>query len=242
MAPKPVIAVTLSSPELAEMLHWRAMFEGLQECGAIPVAIDCGIVPLGVEGLIGQVDGLLISGGADVDPRLYGGDPDDPAVSGVNPVRDANEIAAFEAAWALKLPTLAVCRGAQLVNAVRGGTLYADLERDFGTAISHRLGEEALLRSAHQVNLDTGSRLAGWMPTAEAVDVNSQHHQGIRTLADGFVVAARATDGLIEAYESVTQDFTAIQWHPEISWQTDEFARRLLNGFVASCVVRVPAY
>lgn len=157
-----------------------------------------------------------------MDPRLYGGGPGDPVAGEVNPVRDANEIAASEAAWALKLPTLAVCRGAQLVNAVRRGTLYADLDRDFGSEIAHRLGEEAPLRNAHHVNLDAGSRLAGWMQTAEAVNVNGQHNQSIRTLADGFVVAARATDGLVEAYESVTQEFTAIQWHPEISWQTDE--------------------
>ncbi len=242
MASKPVIAVTIGGRELPSMLHWRLMFEGLSQCGAIPVAIDCGETPIEIAMLLEQVDGLVISGGVDVDPSRYGGDPEDPSLRGVNSVRDANEIAAFEAAWARGLPTLAICRGLQLVNVARGGTLYADLPRDFGTELNHRLGEEALLQSAHQVEIDADSRLAQWMQTSGGISVNSQHHQGIRTLADGFTVAARATDGLVEAYESLTHPVTAIQWHPEISWHNDDVARRLLSGFVTSCVAPVPAY
>ncbi|MDZ7884015.1 MAG: gamma-glutamyl-gamma-aminobutyrate hydrolase family protein [Mycobacterium sp.] len=242
MASKPVIAVTLASRELPAMVHWRSMFAGLLECGAIPMAIDCGNTSIDVAGLLDHVDGLLISGGADIDPRRYGGDPDDPTLSGVNPVRDANEITAFEAAWSRQLPTLAICRGAQLVNAVRGGTLHADLARDFPSDINHRLGEAALASSAHQIEITAGSRLAEWAGESGTISVNSQHHQGIRTLASGFAVTARATDGLVEAYESVTQPFSAVQWHPEISWRTDELSHRLLNGFVSSCAVPVPAY
>lgn len=219
MASKPVIAVTLASRELPAMVHWRLMFAGL----------------------LAHVDGLLISGGADVDPRRYGGVPDDPTLTGVNPVRDANEINAFEVAWSRRLPTLAICRGAQLVNAVRGGTLYADLARDFPSDINHRLGEEALAGNAHQVEIIGGSRLAEWTGVSGAISVNSQHHQGIRALADGFAVTARATDGLIEAYESVTHPLSAVQWHPEISWRTDTLSRRLLSGFVSTCAVPVLA-
>ncbi len=220
MASKPVIAVTIAGRELPAMVHWRLMFEGLSQCGAIPVAIDCGETPIEIAMLLEQVDGLLISGGADVDPSRYGGDPEDPSLRGVNPVRDANEIAAFEAAWARGLPTLAICRGLQLVNVARGGTLYVDLPRDFGTALespSRRGGPAAAVPTRSRSIAD--SRLAQWMQTSGAIPVNSQHHQGIRTLADGFTVAARATDGLVEAYESITHPVTAIQWHPEISWQ-----------------------
>ncbi len=224
------------------MVHWRSMFEGLLECGAVPVAIDCGEAPVDLGSLLGQVDGLIISGGADVDPARYGGDPADPTLRGVNPVRDANEIAAFEEAWARQLPTLAICRGLQLVNVARGGTLFADLPRDFSSDVNHRLGEEALVQSAHQIEIGPDSRLAEWMQAPGVISVNSQHHQGIRSLADGFSVAARATDGLIEAYESLTHPVTAIQWHPEISWCNDAVARRLLTGFIASCAAPVPVY
>lgn len=240
--PKPVIAVTLATRELPAMVLWRSMFEGLLECGAIPVAIDCGLAPVDVAGLLERVDGLLISGGVDVDPRRYGGAPQDPALYGVNPIRDSNEVSAFEAAWSRRLPTLAICRGLQLVNVTRGGTLYADLPRDFGTELSHRLGEESLLQTAHQVEVAAESRIAEWMQTSGTIWVNSQHHQGIRTLADDFVVTARAADGLVEGYESLTHPVTAVQWHPEIGWSADELARRLLGGFVSSCVAPVPAY
>lgn len=238
MPPKPVIAVTLNSAELPRMVHWRQMFDGLQECGAIAVAIDCGTAGLDVAGLIGHADGLLLSGGGDVEPTRYGGDPTDPTLSWVNPMRDFNEIAAFAAAWERNLPTLAICRGAQLANVSRGGTLYADLVRDFGVGVDHRPGEEALLGLAHPVRLAENSRLAEWTGKWGTIHVNSQHHQGIRTLADEFTVSARSPDGLIEAFESVDRPFTAIQFHPEMNWSVDAFARALLLGFVSSCATQ----
>ena len=235
MSAKPVIAVTLSGRELPRLIHWREMFEGLYVSGAIPVAVDCGAALLNVSSLLTHADGLLISGGGDIDPTLYGGDPHDPTVAGVNTVRDANEIAAFESAWRRRIPTLAICRGAQLVNATRGGTLYADLTRDFPSDISHRRTEEELLSLAHPVSVAAGSRLAKWLNQDGALSVNSQHHQGIRRLAHGFTATAWADDGLIEAYEAVDQPLTAIQWHPEINWGNSEMSRRVLRGFVDSC-------
>jgi putative glutamine amidotransferase len=242
LSTRPVVAVTVNSSEFSWMLHWRRMFAGLQECGAVPLAVDCSVGPVDMEQLMGQVDGLVISGGGDVDPRRYGGDPDDPTLRGVNPVRDANEIAAFEAAFTRDVPTLAICRGAQLVNAHRGGTLYADLPRDRPSDVQHRLGEERLLESAHEVDIEPESRLSRWTGVSGALAVNSQHHQGIRDLAPGFVVTARATDGLVEGYESLDGRFTAVQWHPEVNWSVCPVSRRLLEGFLSSCArAAVPA-
>ncbi|OBF19785.1 gamma-glutamyl-gamma-aminobutyrate hydrolase family protein [Mycobacterium sp. ACS4331] len=235
MSAKPVIAVTVNTSEFSWMLHWRRMFDGLQECGAIVVAVECATATADLDALMGQVDGLVISGGGDVDPRRYGGDPEDPTVVGTNPTRDANEIAAFEAAWQRGVPTLAICRGAQLVNVQRGGTLYVDLARDHASDVVHRLGEDRLMEMAHEVEVTTGSRLAEWMARDGMLPVNSQHHQGIRDLADGFVVAARAADGLIEAYESTERPFLAVQWHPEVNWSVENSSRRLLESFIACC-------
>jgi putative glutamine amidotransferase len=241
LSTKPVIAVTLSGRELPRMIHWRQMFEGLYECGAIPMAVDCGAGPLNVSSLLAHVDGLLISGGVDIDPALYGGNTQDPTVSGVNTVRDTNEIAAFESAWRRQIPTLAICRGAQLVNATRGGTLYADLARDHPSDIPHRRTEEELLSFAHSVDVAAGSRLATWLNQDGELSVNSQHHQGVRRLAPGFTATAWASDGLIEAYEALEQPFTAIQWHPEIDWSGSEMSQRLLRGFVNSCRSAAPS-
>jgi putative glutamine amidotransferase len=235
LSAKPVIAVTLSGSELPRLVHWRQMFEGLYACGAIPMAVECGASALNVSGLLAHVDGLLISGGGDVDPTLYGGDAQDPAVDGVNVVRDSNEIAAFEFAWRHSIPTLAICRGAQLANAARGGTLYVDLARDHPSGIPHRRTEHELLSVAHPVDVAAGSRLATWLGQDCEFSVNSQHHQGIRRLALGFSATAWADDGLIEAYEASDEPFTAVQWHPEINWSASEMSRRLLRGFVDQC-------
>lgn len=235
MSAKPVIAVTLSGRELPRLIHWREMFEGLYTSGAIPMAVDCGAALLNMSSLLAHVDGLLISGGGDIDPTLYGGNAQDPTVAGVNTVRDANEIAAFESAWRRRIPTLAVCRGAQLVNATRGGTLYVDLARDHPSDIPHRRTEEELLTFAHPIDVAAGSRLAKWLNQDGEISVNSQHHQGVRRLAPGFTATAWANDGLVEAYEAIDQPVTAIQWHPEINWSSSEMSLRVLRGFVDSC-------
>lgn len=235
MMAQPVLAVTFNTLELARMLHWRRMFDGFLRAGAIPIAVDCGDASLRIAQLLDHVDGLVISGGGDIDPVLYGGDRHDPEVRGVNGVRDSNEIAAFESAWCRGIPTLAICRGAQLVNAVRGGTLYADLVRDRPSGISHRHGEHHLLSTAHRVEVTPGTRLADWLGTDGPIPVNSQHHQGIRDLAPGLVATARAEDGLIEAYEASEQAVTGVQWHPEIDWEVNEMSRRVLDGFIAEC-------
>lgn len=233
---KPVIAVTISSQELPRMVHWRRMFEGLQHCGAIPLAIDCGSGPVNVSRLLGHVDGLLLSGGCDVDPALYGAQRNDPAIGDTNPTRDRNEITAFESAWRRHIPTLAICRGAQLVNAARGGSLYADLPRDRPSATVHRRTEADLVSIAHDIEVEAGSRVAKWLGRDGRIGVNSQHHQGIQALASGFVATAHADDGLVEAYESADQPLTAIQWHPEMNWEYDDMSQRLLRGFVDSCI------
>lgn len=232
---KPVIAVTISGQELRRFVHWQNLFDGLQQLGAIALAVECGSIPQQVSSILAQVDGLVISGGGDVDPTLYGADRRDPLVKGVNTVRDGNEIAAFESAWRRGIPTLAFCRGAQLVNAARGGTLYVDLDRDHPSDVDHRRTEEELIDVSHGVEVVPGSRIAGWFGKGGPISVNSQHHQGIRELAPGFVATAIADDGLIEAYEATDQAVTCVQWHPEVNWQHDELAKRLLRGFIESC-------
>lgn len=220
------------------MVHWRRIFEGLHECGATPLAVDCGTTPIDISALITRVDGLLLSGGGDVDPRIYGADAADATLSWVNPLRDANEIAAFEASNARGLPVLAICRGAQLVNAAEGGTLYLDLKRDRPSPISHQLGEEGLTGFAHTVTLTPENTIARWMGLPEApapIAVNSQHHQGIRDLAPSLIATAHAPDGLIEAYEGNGGRLIGIQWHPEINWHYSAHAHSLLTGFVEEC-------
>ncbi|VFA88688.1 gamma-glutamyl-gamma-aminobutyrate hydrolase family protein [Gordonia paraffinivorans] len=235
MTKRPVIAVTYSIAELPILIHWRRMFEGINASGATALALDTGShIHHDMDTVMGNVDGLIISGGGDIDPTLYGGDPDDTTLWGVNDVRDGNEIAALRSARARGLPVLAICRGFHLVNASMGGTLWQDLLRDHPTSVRHRLGEENVVHPAHRVHLDDASAVARWTGAIE-LEVNSQHHQGIRELAPGLRPVAHSADSLVEGFETEDGLVVGIQWHPELFWHVDDHAAALLRGFTESC-------
>ena len=160
---RPLIGITYNSAELSEFLLWRHMFHGLVAAGGTPIAIDCLAAPPQIDALVTRLDGLLLSGGGDIDPTLYGADPTDPLLDGVNTHRDKAEQSALAAARARHRPVLAICRGAQLVNATLGGTLYVDLARDRPTELAHRHSEDALGYPLHDVNVVTDSLLSDWV-------------------------------------------------------------------------------
>lgn len=234
MIERPVIAVTYNSDELSVLVHWRQMFRGIVEAGATPLAVDAGSHLIDMDALIANVDGVIISGGGDISPRLYGGLVDDPTLWGVNDIRDSNEINALSSAQRTGRPVLAICRGLHLVNATMGGTVWQDLDRDHPTNVAHRLGEDALLQAAHSVALESGSTVARWTSSTE-ITVNSQHHQGIRELAPGLRATARSQDGLVEGFENHDGSLVGIQWHPEIFWPNNAHSLDVLSGFARIC-------
>lgn len=236
----PTVAVTMDFEVLKRYHHWRAMLSGIIAAGAAPLTVDCRHPRDDLEQVIGMVDGLILLGGADVNPELYGGDPADPLLRPAPRTLDDNEMTALHIALRRGLPVLAICRGAQLTNVAMGGTLYADLTRDRGSAVCHRQAEDALIHTAHTVDVEPGTQLAQWTGAAGRIDVNSMHHQGIRDLASGLRPAAFAEDGLIEAFEVAAANLVAVQWHPEILWVTDPYAANLMRGFVACCAQRSP--
>jgi putative glutamine amidotransferase len=228
----PIIAVTCDFDQFTGFLHWRELFRGIVAAGGVPLAVDCGKERTDVSRIIGDVDGLLISGGVDVNPALYGGIADDPRIQGINERRDDNELEALERARATGKPVLAICRGAQLTNVALGGTLYADLARDWMGLSHHWQSEEALIRTLHKVNVEPGSLLAKWMMADGLVAVNSRHHQGIRTLTSIGRATAHTDDGLIEAFEIEAERIVCVQWHPEVLWGSEQHAFALLSNFV----------
>jgi putative glutamine amidotransferase len=228
----PVIAITLDFGALPTFVHWKEMFRGIVVAGAAPVAVDCGKPRSDLPAILESVDGLLISGGVDVDPSLYGGSLDDPRIQKINPDRDTNELTALEIARARGIPVLAICRGAQLTNVALGGTLYADLARDWIGHTGHWHSEAALIRSLHSVQVEADTLLADWMGLDGSVPVNSQHHQGIKSLAPSARAVAYTDDGLVEAFEVASERIVAVQWHPEVLWRTEPHALELLRGFV----------
>lgn len=231
----PVIAVTFDFGILREFVHWRQMLQGIVAAGAAPLTIDCSRERHDIERLVGEVDGLIIGGGPDVNPELYGGDPGDELVKAAHRSQDDNEQKAFRVARERGIPVLAICRGAQLINVTLGGKLYADLQRDRAGSREHLFTEEELDRARHSVDVAAGSLLSQWMNAAGVLEVNSGHHQGICTLAPSLTPTAIADDGLIEAFELPGEPLVAVQWHPEVLWRNQSHADALMRGFVASC-------
>ena len=164
----------------------------------------------GAAEVIDVLDGLVLTGGGDVDPAAYGEEPD-PATAGVNPTRDGSERALLVAALAVDLPVLAICRGLQVLNVALGGTLHQHLP-DMAGIGAHRTPPMDFAQV--HVATEEGSRAAAVFGSAPTVSCS--HHQAIDQLGKGLTVTAQAADGVIEAVELGDARFVlGVQWHPE---------------------------
>lgn len=184
---------------------------------------------------------LLLAGGGDVSPEIFGAAPH-PSYHAAEPGRDEYEIALIRCALDADLPVLAICRGVQVLNVAYGGTLVQDIPSEIAGALEHKLDvpPNEPFTLAHEVWLEKDSllaRLAGDGNDAESRQVNSRHHQAVKELGAGLVAVATAPDGVIEAVEDPTRRFcVGVQWHPENFYRTGEF-RSLFEGFVKACKI-----
>ena len=183
-----------------------AYIRAVRRAGGLPIVLP--VVELDdVASLLDRIDGLIITGGTDVDPARYGAERL-PETWDVEPERDSADIELCRAAIGLNLPTLAICRGIQVLNVTLGGTLNQHIDR-------HMDNENWRSRS-HDVSVVEGSRLAQAVGSAHLA-TNSLHHQCIDRVGDRGVVVARATDGMVEAIEvQGAASVLGVQWHPEL--------------------------
>lgn len=220
-------------PRGTEMALGLPYLRGLEAAGALPVVIP----PLdedAIESLLDRLDGICLSGGPDLHPDSYGADPH-PDLGPTVPDLDRFELAVARRADARELPILAICRGTQGLNIVRGGSLHQHLP-ELSTEISHRQ-RSAGDKTSHQVTIEPGSRLAAALDAEEidVLDVNSFHHQAIDRLGEGLRVSARAPDGTIEAIEDPERDFLiGVQWHAETLVHRP-YEAALFRSFVDAC-------
>jgi putative glutamine amidotransferase len=196
-----------------------------------------------VEQALAGIDGLLLTGGGDVAPALYGESPH-PTVVGAEEGRDEFEVGLIAAARARDLPLFAICRGVQVLNVACGGTLVQDIPSQMTGALQHSLciPPHESYSLAHEVWVDKDTLLARLigerLRDQDACDVNSRHHQAVKEVARGFRVSATAPDGVIEAIEDPAARFClGVQWHPENFWRTGEF-RALFEGFLEAASPR----
>jgi len=182
--------------------------------GGVPLILSPVIEPSYAARALDGLDGLVLTGGEDIDPALYGADRS-PQLYPPSRERDLFELAVFAAARQRELPILGICRGIQLVNVGLGGTLYQDLPSERPGPVDHNPPADRTARS-HAVLLEAGSRAAAALGTTR-LRVNSFHHQAILDLAPALVVSGVTEDGVIEAVESPADApwLLAVQWHPE---------------------------
>jgi putative glutamine amidotransferase len=190
-----------------------------------------------------ELDGVLLTGGGDVDPVFYG-EERHPLTDDAEPGRDEFEIDLARRAMSDNVPLLAICRGAQVLNVAAGGTLVQDIPSAVESELSHSVKEPKDLE-CHEIDVVSGSTLSAAL--GDRLDgscccrVNSRHHQSVGRPGDGLVVNARAADGVIEGIEKPDAAFcVGVQWHPENFWRSGEF-KPLFEAFVQAARERMEA-
>lgn len=211
----------------------RHYSEAVEAAGGAPVHISLIPHTEYIDAVVDGLDGILLPGSdSDVDPLRYGQQPH-PALGEVHKIKDETDLLLIDAAERKQLPLLAICFGMQVLNVSRGGTLVQDIRAQLPEALKHEQGAPRD-RPSHSVKVGAGSRLNEIIKTEDLL-VNSHHHQAIEMLGADLVETAWSPDGVIEAFEDPRPDrfVVAVQWHPELGWQSDRFSQRLFNSFLA---------
>ncbi|MFB4210800.1 gamma-glutamyl-gamma-aminobutyrate hydrolase family protein [Shouchella sp. JSM 1781072] len=179
-----------------------------------------------------QLDGVLMTGGGDINPTLFHEDPH-PQLGSITPERDLFEMALAKAALAEEKPVLAICRGMQILNIAAGGDMYQDLPSQFQSELIQHQQRAPREYGSHQVQMKDSSILASIVGT-QTMFVNSFHHQAVRQVSSPLAVVGWTNDGVIEAIEHETHPFqVGVQWHPEN--MKDEHSKKLFQGFLKAC-------
>jgi len=232
----PLIGITAKRDQQqspASIILFEHYTRSILDAGGIPIILPTGIPANQAEAAALRVDGILISGGGDVDHAIYNGRPH-ARVYNVDPDRDALEMALVSAARQYQIPLLGICRGLQVINVALGGTLFSDIRDQFPTSIEHSTGKFDDI--AHTVKINGNTRLSD-IVQREKLEVNSLHHQGIDRLGQGLRASAVSSDGLTEGIESLDNRFLiAVQWHPE-TMHHDQAAQAVFQSLIEASLI-----
>lgn len=204
--------------------------QAISQAGGVPIILPVINSEDAISKYVELIDGLVLSGGYDVHPHFYGEEPH-PLLDASYPDRDDFEIKLTHLTQQVRKPILGICRGLQILNVAFGGTLYQDLTLHSSDTLQHNQ-KVRIDHPIHTVKLEEGTILREIM-NQSSIGTNSLHHQSIRLLANGFIVNARTTDGIIEGIEKMDESFIlAIQWHPELMYERDEKMFQLFHAFI----------
>lgn len=202
--------------------------------GGLGVALPAGMDEVIVDSLFERIDGILLSGGPDVDAKYWG--EENLTFGGeISPLRDQCEIYIAREAVKRNMPLLGICRGAQLLNIALGGTIYQDIHSQIIDRIVIKHSQSApKWYGTHDVFIDKESKIYQ-IYKRDSISVNSFHHQAVKEVAPGFKITCKSSDGIIEAIEHKENRFTlGVQWHPEVMWEKDNLQLKIFEHFIKS--------
>ena len=230
---KPRIGITMRIEHTTNRFYLgRHYSEAVEAAGGAPVQIS--LIPNSdyIDSVVEGLDGILLPGSdSDVDPLRYGQQPH-PELGEVQVIKDQTDLLVIDAVERKRIPLFAICYGMQILNVSRGGTLIQDIRSQLPDAIKHEQGPPRD-RPSHSIRLLENTKLADIAGALDAV-VNSHHHQAVESIGADLVATAWTTDGVIESMEDPRPDrfVMAVQWHPELGWETDGLSQRLFRRFV----------
>ena len=235
---KPLIGLTPSvSDNHKQIVLNRDYAEAVRRCGALPVLLPLAVDDYTLDGLFNRLDGIVFTGGADLEPATYGMEKL-PVCGETEPQRDEMEIYLIRRCLLTGLPFLAICRGFEVMNAALGGTLYQDIATQRPGSVKHPCYDTPADK-VHAVSFVQGTRLT-MIEDMPVTRVNSRHHQGVCEVGKGLTVSAYAEDGLIEGIELPEHPFAVgVQWHPETLSSFTPEAQRLFDALTAAAVRRM---
>lgn len=234
---KPIIGIT-SNIESAVHTLQNTYIEAVIAGGGIPF-----IIPTGVENdalqITARLDGLIISGGGDLNPHLFNEEPV-PQLGHVTPERDSIELELVRHMLTLDKPILGICRGHQVLNVAFGGTLYQDISAQFVNPLLQHNQNAKREYPSHAVHIEKGTLLES-LTASNKIMVNSFHHQALKDVPAPLIISGKASDGIIEAVESTVHHFVVgVQWHPEALMQNaDQVSIRLFEAYMKACLERM---
>lgn len=230
---RPVIGITSSFDEEEERFYLsRYYVDAIAEVGGLPFIIP-PLISEAAGGFIAGLNGVVLSGGGDLDPIHFGEEPL-PCTRKISPRRDNFELELARTALSKRIPILGICRGMQLLNVAAGGSIYQDLTQGVKQPLKHDQ-DAPRWYATHSLQIQPGSKLAGIFGRFE-IRVNSFHHQSVNRLAPGFKATAWSTDGVIEGIESDNLPFAVgVQCHPELMWEKDPCFLSLFMALVNNC-------
>jgi putative glutamine amidotransferase len=235
---KPIIGVTSSIKEGKTLTTGMDNAHSIIKAGGVPLVLPSVTDESVLERLATTLDGLLVTGGGDVDPMLYGEEPH-PALGEVCPERDRFELTIIRRFLQIDKPVFGICRGCQVLNVAAQGDMFQDIHAQAEHTLLQHYQKSPRGHATHFIEIEDQSLLHGIVQVIR-LKVNSFHHQAIRKAGEGFAITARSSDGIVEAIESKQHRFAiGVQWHPENMTRTgDQPSLQLFEAFIKACQVK----